>query len=201
VRTEMNFDALFHILSNEKFLNMEGLGNEVPFFVHSYDIADQIAVYVRLRELVNRLHTSGVRALLISLYDMVLEHFESAGELEELFEYERSVSKDEFRAEMHSYTNPDNLLRPYFASQMKEDEYRLVVVYQVGEVFPFMRTHNVLNNLQTVVTDMPLVVFFPGTYETSPEHGFKLSLFSKFPGPYYRAFKLEDYVIRGNIDA
>ena len=102
---------------------------------------------------------------------------------------------------MHSYTNPESLLRPYFASRMKEDDFQLIVVYQVGEVFPFMRTHNVLNNLQTVVTDRPLVVFFPGTYETSPEQGFKLSLFGKFPGPYYRAFKLEDYVIRGNINA
>ena len=64
-----------------------------------------------------------------------------------------------------------------------------------------MRTHNVLNNLQTVVTDRPLVVFFPGAYETSPEMGFRLSLFGKFPGPYYRAFKLEDYLIRGNINA
>ena len=72
---------------------------------------------------------------------------------------------------------------------------------RVGEVFPFMRTHNVLNNLQTVVTDIPLVVFFPGEYEASLEMGFNLRLFGKFSGPYYRAFKLEDYLIRGNINA
>ena len=84
----MNSDSLFHILSNEKFLRMEGLGNEVPFFVHTYDIADQVAVYTRLKELVNRLETSGVRPLLISLYDMVIEHFQEAGELEDLFAFE-----------------------------------------------------------------------------------------------------------------
>ena len=180
---------------------MEGLGNEVPFFVQTYEIANQVAVYSRITELVNRLETSGIRTLLVSLYDMVIEHFQEAGELEDLFAFEPTVSKGEFQAEMHSYTNPDDLIRPYFTSRLKEDDYRLILVYQAGEVFPFMRTHNVLHNLQTVVTDRPLVVFFPGKYETSPEHGFKLSLFGKFPGPYYRAFKLEDYLIRGNINA
>lgn len=196
----MNSDTLFQILSNEKFLRMEGLGNEVPFFVHTYDIADQVVVYTRITELLNRLRTSGIRTLLVSLYDMVIEHFKESGELEDLFAFESTVSKEEFQAEMHSYTNPDDLIRPYFSSRLKEDDYRLVLIYQVGEVFPFMRTHNVLQNLQTVVTDRPLVVFFPGEYETSPQHGFKLSLFGKFQGPYYRAFKLEDYLIRGNIN-
>ena len=197
----MDSDTLFQILSNEKFLRMEGLGNEVPFFVQTYDVANQIAMYRRIAELVKRLETSGVRTLLVSLYDMVIDHFEQAGELEDLFSFEATVSKEEFQAEMHSYTNPDDLVRPYFASKMKEDQYRLILVYQVGEVFPFMRTHNVLNNLQTVVADRPLVVFFPGEYEATPEKGFCLSLFGKFPGPYYRAFKLEDYLIRGNINA
>ena len=197
----MDSDTLFQILSNEKFLRTEGLGNEVPFFVHTYDVADQIAMYRRIAELVKHLETSGVRTLLVSLYDMVIEHFQESGELEDLFAFEPTVSKEEFQAEMSSYTNPDDLIRPYFAARMKEDQYRLIMIYQVGEVFPFMRTHNVLNNLQTVVTDRPLVVFFPGAYETSPEMGFCLSLFGKFPGPYYRAFKLEDYLIRGNINA
>ena len=197
----MNSDTLFQILSNEKFLRMEGLANEVPFFVHAYDIAQQNAASKRIAELANRLETSGVRTLLVSLYDMVIEHFKESGELQDLFEFEPTVSKREFQAEMHSYTNPGDVVRPFFASKLKEDDYRLVLVYQVGEVFPFIRTHNVLNNLQTIVTDRPLVVFFPGEYVTSPEHGFKLNLFGKFSGPYYRAFKLEDYLIRGNIDA
>ena len=197
----MDTDTIFRILSNDKFLRMEGLGNEVPFFVHAYDIADQVTMYRRVAELVKRLETAGTRTLLISLYDMVINHFQESGELEDLFAFEPTVSKTEFQAEMHSYTNPEDLVRPHFAKRIAEDAYRVILVYQVGEVFPFMRTHNVLNNLQTVVTDRPLVVFFPGEYETRPELGFSLSLFGKFPGPYYRAFKLEDYLIRGNINA
>ena len=196
----MDFDRIFNILGNEKFLHMEGLGNEVPFFVHAYDIIRQVEMYKSVHELVKRLETSGIKTLLIGLYDMVIEHFKATGELEELFEFEKHSSKTEFLKEMASYTNPDDLIKPYFQKRMQEDDYRLVMVYRVGEVFPFMRTHTVLNNLQSTVTGLPLVVFFPGEYETSPEAGFKLNLFGLFPGPYYRAFKLEDYIIRGKLN-
>ena len=35
-------------MSNDKFLSMEGLGDEVPFFVHTYNIAEQVTMYRRV---------------------------------------------------------------------------------------------------------------------------------------------------------
>lgn len=195
----MNTEKLFELLSNDKFLRMEGLGNEVPFFVYPYDIRHQSGIYKRLDSLTKRLNVSGIEVCLVGLYDMVINHFEKSGELEELFRYEKEVSKDEFLEEMQSYLSIDSVIKPHFKTMLSRKSYRLVFVYQVGEVFPFLRSHILLNNLQSVVTDMPMVLFFPGEYVTSYEHGFKLNLFGKFEGPYYRAFKLEDYVIRGNI--
>ncbi|MBW8002945.1 MAG: DUF1788 domain-containing protein [Planctomycetes bacterium] len=195
----MNTEKLFELLSNDKFLRMEGLGNEVPFFVYAYDIKHQSEIYKRLDSLDKRLNVSGIEVCLVGLYDMVINHFEKSGELEELFRYEKEVSKDEFLEEMQSYLSIDSVIKPHFKTMLSRKSYRLVFVYQVGEVFPFLRSHILLNNLQSVVTDMPMVLFFPGEYVTSYEHGFKLNLFGKFEGPYYRAFKLEDYVVRGNI--
>jgi hypothetical protein len=37
---------------------------------------------------------------------MVIDHFKESGELQDLFAFEPTVSKAEFQAEMHSYTNP-----------------------------------------------------------------------------------------------
>lgn len=76
---------------------------------------------------------------------------------------------------------------------------KVALMYQLGEVYPFLRTHDLLNNLQSVVTDIPLVIFFPGEYVSSDTQGFYLSLFNKFPGDYYRAFQLHDYIRRGQI--
>ncbi|RKX95832.1 MAG: DUF1788 domain-containing protein, partial [Spirochaetes bacterium] len=58
---------------------------------------------------------------------------------------------------------------------------------------------DILNQLQSIVTDTPLVVFFPGEYVMSKSVGFHLNLFGKFSGPYYRAFRLDDYFAQGNI--
>ena len=57
----------------------------------------------------------------------------------------------------------------------------------IGQVYPFLRSHTVLNNLQNSVKDRPTVMFFPGIYD-----GTSLSLFGKLKDDnYYRAFNLE----------
>jgi len=195
----MDTDRLFQLFTNKRFLAMEGLGNEVPFFVHTYDISEQRRIYDLVKGLVKRLKTSGVEVCLAGLYDMVIDHFREAGELEDLFAYERDVPKSEFLKEMRSYLSYDDVIKPWFQARLEDEPYKLLFIYQVGEVFPYIRTHNLLNHLQSVVTSIPLVVFFPGEYITSYEHGFTLNLFGKFEGPYYRAFKLEDYLVRGNL--
>ena len=49
-----------------------------------------------------------------------------------------------------------------------------------------MRSHNILNNLQHVFDDVPVVLFYPGDY-----NGQTLTLFEAFMDDnYYRAFNL-----------
>lgn len=195
----MDTEKMYQLFTNKKFLNMEGLGNEVPFFVHTYDIREQPQIYKLVHGLAKRLETSGVPVSLIGLYEMIIDYFTSTGELEELFQFEQEVSKDEFFDELKGYLSFEQVIKPYFQKKLEESNPRMVFLYQVGEVFPYIRTHNLLHQLQSVITNIPLVVFFPGEYITSYEHGFTLNLFGKFEGPYYRAFKLEDYLVRGNI--
>ena len=56
----------------------------------------------------------------------------------------------------------------------------------VGEVFPFMRIHSLLEALQPEFPDIPILVMYPGTYD-----GRFIRLFDKLePNPYYRAFNI-----------
>ena len=200
MRTDRGFEKIFEITGNEHFLAMEGLSKEVPFFVHAYDIKKQDEVYARISDLRKRLWAEkGITTLLIGLFDMVLEYFNREDELEDVFQLERESTKQEFLEEFQSMVNPEHVVIPYFKQKLAEEEYQILMVYQIGEVFPYLRTHTILNQLQSTVTDMPLIVFFPGEYVMSKEIGFHLNLFGKFPGPYYRAFRLDDYLIRGNI--
>ena len=56
----------------------------------------------------------------------------------------------------------------------------------VGEVFPFMRVHSLLEALQPEFQDIPILVMYPGVYD-----GRSLKLFDKMEAnPYYRAFNI-----------
>ena len=54
----------------------------------------------------------------------------------------------------------------------------------VGDVFPFMRVHSLLEALQPHFSDIPILVMYPGTFD-----GSYVRLFDRLtPNPYYRAF-------------
>ena len=56
----------------------------------------------------------------------------------------------------------------------------------VGKIYPFLRSHKILDSMQSIFEDIPVVLFYPGTFD-----GNSLSLFGEFlDGNYYRAFNL-----------
>ena len=64
----------------------------------------------------------------------------------------------------------------------------VLILTGVGEVYPFMRIHSLLEELQVWFDDMPIVVLYPGSY-----NGRQLKLFKEFKASeYYRAFSIID---------
>ena len=82
------------------------------------------------------------------------------------------------------------------AEKMKAVHFDVMFISGVGEVFPYIRSHNVLNNLQSTAKEKPTVMFFPGAYIHSLEGGASLDLFGKLQDDkYYRAFNIYHYEI------
>ena len=74
------------------------------------------------------------------------------------------------------------------ATGSREGDFDIFFLTGIGEVFPYIRSHNVLNNLQSVVTGKPMLMFFPGRYEQSDTLGSSLVLFGRLKDDqYYRA--------------
>ena len=62
----------------------------------------------------------------------------------------------------------------------------VVFLTGVGKCYPILRSHKVLNNLHQAFVRVPVVMFFPGTYNEQ-----ELILFNEIKDDnYYRAFKL-----------
>lgn len=184
---------LLSVVSSDRFLKNEGLNNEVPFHICPFtpDISQDIIHAVK--ELTNALTDQGIRVLEINLYDLVVEILKEEGDWDWLLENESKLSRDEFKEELQGILDTESALIPTIVKKMKENNFSVMFITGVGEVFPYIRSHNILNNLQRVAKEQPTLMFFPGKYQHSIANGASLRLFDKLTDDkYYRAFNILD---------
>ena len=188
------FQHLLSVISGNRFLQMQGLGNEVPFFICPF-LAKESVDMERLRlQLINRLGQNGIHVLDINLYDLSIELLKERGIWEQVVEIEATVDKEELKELLQGVLDPETQLTPAIAKKMSEVPHDLMFISGVGEVFPYIRSHNILNNLQSTAKEKPTVMFFPGAYTYSLESGASLDLFGKLhDDKYYRAFNIFHY--------
>lgn len=188
---QTSFDHLLTVLSAKRFLQKEGLGNEVPFFICPFEASISVEVLRLEKQLVNRLEQSGIRVLEINLYDLSIEILKERGIWEQILEIEPSVSKDELKELLQGVLDPEANLVPAIADLLKNNEFEMLFLTGVGEIFPIIRSHHVLNNLQSTAKEKPTLMFFPGTYSHTLATGASLDLFERLhDDKYYRAFNI-----------
>ncbi len=185
------FKHLFDVISGERFLHKQGLGNEVPFFICPYKPEESGEMERLQRQLVEHLEQKGVRILAINLYDLSIEILKERDIWDQIVEIEDAVSKEEFKELLQGVLDPEAYLVPAIAAKLARPEYEVLFLSGVGEVFPYIRSHNVLNNLQSTAKEKPTVLFFPGAYTHSLASGASLDLFGRLhDDKYYRAFNI-----------
>lgn len=186
-----NFKSIFDVTSSKEFLNMEGLSGEVPFWIAPYDIQLQDAADVELEHLINNLTNRGIEVLLLDLFEISVHIIDSNIGLDKIFQVEKKKNKDKFKKALQSILNLQERFIPYIEERVKQSNAKVLMLKGVGSVYPFIRSHNVLNNLQSAITEIPTLMFFPGEY-----NGKALSLFGDFKDDnYYRAFNIFEYKI------
>jgi len=185
------YQHLLKVIGSERFLKKQGLGNEVPFFICPYKPEEAVEMERLQRQLINKLSQSGIEALEINLYDLALQILKKEGDWDWCMEEEQSISKEEFKEELQSMLDIETVLTPLIEEKMNRSEFQVMFISGVGEVFPYIRSHNVLNNLQKTAKEKPTVMFFPGEYKHSLESGASLELFGRLhDDKYYRAFNI-----------
>lgn len=188
-------EHLFSVISETHFLEMKGLGNEIPFFICPFDPPETDQMEKLRKTLVTRLLQSGVQVLEIDLYDLSIEILKGREIFDRILTEEPSFSKEQLKELLQGILDPELHLVPAIAAKIREKEihggFSLMFLSGVGEVFPYIRSHNVLNNLQKVAKEKPTVMFFPGAYTHSREFGTSLELFGRLrDDKYYRAFNI-----------
>ncbi|RTR26290.1 DUF1788 domain-containing protein [Robertmurraya yapensis] len=180
-------DQIIPKIKEDKFIEGRGLGNEISFYVFDYEPQDELVVRDYIKHIKKEFGYEGSNRRIIEfdLYKMLLEITKDKRIFERIFEMEERQGKDQLFKAMTTFAKPEVFLRK-IKEQM--DDYNVVFLTGIGKVYPFVRSHNILNNLQEVLDNVPVIMFFPGKYD-----GQSLQLFGKFKDDnYYRAFRLVD---------
>lgn len=181
------FSHLYTRISSRGFLKMESLGGDIPFYISAYDAKQENEVTESIKLLKNKLEASGVSVLELNLYDIVCEILEEKGGMQRMFDIELSKTKEKFLRALQSTLNIHQILMPRIKQKIADNPSKVYFLTGIGMVFPYIRSHNILNNLQNVAKYAPTVIFFPGEYT-----GQTLNLFGLLKDDnYYRAFNID----------
>lgn len=186
------FKHLAAVMSSERFLKMQGLNSDIPFFICPFPIKMKIEMEEMIPQLVKQLEKNEIRVLNVNLYDLCIAELKDNGLFDQLLEVEPDNNKGYFLESMQSILDVETHVIPAIQKEIAAfGDVDILFLTGIGEVFPYIRAHNLLNNLQSAAKDFPSVLFFPGKYEHTPEQGATLQLFDRLPSDkYYRAYDI-----------
>lgn len=180
---ESRCESLKRRLCDADFLRNRGLGNEVGIYTFCYDPR----LKLRARRFFDKLEADpslpcSIRE--VNLYDILLAICEEKRILPAIPKMEKKKGKEQLLRQLAAVATPEA-----FAEKIADrpnEPGDVMLITGVGEVYPFMRVHNILDNIQHLFEEVPVVVAYPGRF-----NGQTLSLFGRMgDGNYYRAFDL-----------
>lgn len=178
-----NLNKVSARLSEESFLTNKGLSNEVGIHVFCYDPKDELIIRAFLENLKAQQNVP-YRLIERDLYKIFLEICEGKHILKNIPNMEERKGKEYLAEQLQKVATPEA-----FVDKMKYEPHQkgdVLLITGIGKVYPFMRSHKILDNIQHIFADIPVLMFYPGTFD-----GQNLDMFGKFlDGHYYRAFNL-----------
>jgi len=198
---------LQEVLTRPEFLEMRGVAKEVPIFIQTYcpECEDQLRVVVKGAELY--LRKQGLRAKHVDLFELVLQlleakDFDSRNFLDVILEEEVTWPKSALFETLRNAAVPTYHLVPKMMETIGDDA-QISLITGSGRIYPFLRTHTILEALQPAMVRHPVVIFFPGEYSQDADGGTYLRLFgksarTKIENAHYRAINLDYFDIKSS---
>jgi len=180
-------NCVFDRLVSPELLNNEGIGNEIGFYIFDYPPDQELAMRRWLKTLPEYIHrlAPSLRFQLINLFGFMLEYMQERKILDRSFEMQKSRGNDALLKALRGPLD-ETKMAEWLVRHISPSEQDLVLLFGIGECWPLLRSHALLNNLHANMGDTPLVMFYPGIYDQQ-----SLSLFGKLSAQnYYRAFRL-----------
>lgn len=176
-------DCLRMSIQEQDFLTGKGLSNEVNIRIFCYDPADEIIVQHFMEQLTSD-QSLRCRPIERNLYRIFLSICDDLDILDAVEEMEEEDGGNYLLNELHSSAGTDEFIEKINDTPHQEGD--VLILTGIGDVFPFMRVHTLLEAIQKYYADIPILVMYPGKFD-----GHQLRLFGRLrPSDYYRAFSM-----------
>jgi len=182
-------DAIRERLDNDDFLNNRGLGNEIGFYIFDYPPQFELMVRDYLALLVGRMAKLGRRFVHLNLFDEMLAMLQERKLLDKAFELEKKKGIDELAKALKGPLEQGRVAQ-HLVKKMDSSAQEFVLLSGLGQCWPLLRGHSLLNALHAHMGETPLVLFYPGRYNGLELYPFDLDTAEVAPANYYRAFQL-----------
>lgn len=183
-------DQIMPKIESVDFLNNQGLGNEIGFYVFDYPAESELEVREHITFMNEKMNKRGRTFTNINLFEIVIEMLEARKLTERAFKTQKERG-DEALFKALKGPLEQNRVAEFIANKIDldnsgESKTEFILLHGLGSAWPIIRGHGLLNALHAKVGSVPTVLFYPGEWD-----GLTLKAFSTMEGNgYYRAFKL-----------
>lgn len=178
------FDEVYQKLSAAPFLNKKDQ-SELPYYVQTYPIEKEEEVNAQIQLLVTRLQKQQIETLYVDLYSLCLEILNDEEVLDEVIKQEQEIDKKYLLDTLCNMLDPTVIIDK-ITQQIERKQPKLILFSHIAPLYPYIRSHDILNNLQGKTTGCPTILFYPGEYSND-----RLILFDCVKEDnYYRAHNL-----------
>ncbi|MBW3088266.1 DUF1788 domain-containing protein [Bifidobacterium sp. 82T24] len=209
---EHEFDSLFAIMRKRSFRDGSDTAGEPANYIYAYPPDRELEVGRRIAQLTNRLQgmtpdpgdiAPGV--LVIDLYDTAIGVLRDSRIFDRVLKKEPRLHRaspdgevgDMFLQSLVDKLSPDkddlmNAIAERYREARERHQADIVFITGVGRVYPYIRTHTLMERIQLVFEQSrPVVLFFPGTYAKTASMVSTMRLFDRLGADnYYRSFSL-----------
>lgn len=184
------YKYLMELLDDNKFIQKKYVGAEIPNYICAFPPEEVSSYNDMAQNLDKNLTRKGRKVLLLNVYEIMIEMLKDSGDFEDYLE-EPSLTHKNIMEDFEGVLDNDTEFAPKVASIINESAPDLVLMNGIGEAYPFIRIHTLLEKLPTLLKRLvPIVVFYPGNYDKVTGSS-ALQLFGKLEHKnYYRAFNI-----------
>nr|WP_269843155.1 DUF1788 domain-containing protein [Lacticaseibacillus rhamnosus] len=167
------------------------MSNEVGYYLFDYDPAREMYVREQVRDMAatSTVATIGADIQVFNLLDIMMAAVDEWGYRDDFIELEKSDGFSQVIDQMNNIlemNEENNEIVRRIQAQM-HDGPTILFITGVGQVYPIIRAHKVLNTMTQVIDKVPVVMFYPGNYNS-----IRLQAFGELQeNNYYRAFHFE----------